>query len=206
MKEIVLDIETVGSKIEDYGLHHTIETYLKAKFGRQRKAKTEEDWTVFDTDLAEIVCISLYMDDTMYSFTQKDYRESEILNMFWDTIKTKTKHPYRIVTYNGKSYDIPIIIKKSAMYGITPTRTISTKKYDEREHCDLFGMLSGYMPSNAKSLNFYCSLYGIDKCMDTTGGDISGLVKQGKWDDVAEKCEDDVMATYELYNRLKAFI
>ncbi len=63
--------------------------------------------------------------------------EREILEQFWGwCTKWGT-----IVTYNGRSYDGPVLMTRSAMLGIAPTRMLAGYRYSLREHCDLMEVL-----------------------------------------------------------------
>ena len=100
-----------------------------------------------------------------------------------------------------------LIIKKSIYHGILPSRSLSCKKYDERTHCDLMGFLSGYIPTKAKPLSFYCDSYGIENGL-TSGSTIRAMYDGGTSGrlEIEAKCEEDVRATYYLYQHVKPFL
>jgi hypothetical protein len=224
---LALDIETRGRPFNTLGLSENGVAYLAYKLGKKRSVGKEDESDVekecsfcaLDQDLAEVICISGFDGTRFWSISPEitmatEYcgdqetvldeasEEKDILTFFWNQVR----YTGRLVTFNGKAFDVPILQKRSALLGVKPTRKISCRKYDETEHCDLMGYLSGYDPSRTKSLDFYCDLYKIPKDFSVTGRDIASLAAAGKWRDVAKKCIGDVQATHALYKKLEGSI
>jgi DNA polymerase elongation subunit (family B) len=134
--------------------------------------------------------------------------EFELLTAFWDV----AKHYDNIVTFNGRGFDIPFIYLRSAVLNVP----ISKKnwlgyRYATEPHCDLAEQLTFYSVSGRDgaarkfNLDFYCKAFGIEspKSHGVTGMDVSTLMAEGKFRDIAEYCLRDVRATMQLYRLWK---
>jgi 3'-5' exonuclease len=134
--------------------------------------------------------------------------EFELLTAFWDV----AKHYDNIVTFNGRGFDVPFIYLRSAVLNVP----ISKKnwlgyRYATEPHCDLAEQLTFYSVSGRDgaarkfNLDFYCKAFGIEspKSHGVTGMDVSTLMAEGKFRDIAEYCLRDVRATMQLYRLWK---
>ncbi|HVU26970.1 MAG TPA: ribonuclease H-like domain-containing protein [Verrucomicrobiae bacterium] len=130
--------------------------------------------------------------------------ESELLTAFWDV----AKHYDNIVTFNGRGFDVPFIYLRSAILNVP----ISKKnwlgyRYATEPHCDLAEQLTFYSVSGRDgaarrfNLDFYCKAFGIEspKSAGVTGMDVTTLMAEKKFREIAEYCLRDVKATVELY-------
>ena len=130
--------------------------------------------------------------------------EVELLTAFWDV----AKHYDLVVTFNGRGFDVPFIYLRSALLNVP----ISKKnwlgyRYATEPHCDLAEQLTFYSVSGRDgaarrfNLDFYCKAFGIEspKSHGVTGTDVSTLMAEGKFREIAEYCLRDVRATVELY-------
>jgi DNA polymerase elongation subunit (family B) len=130
--------------------------------------------------------------------------EPVLLQRFWQDLV-----PYRqIITFNGRGFDCPFLLFRSAVLGIRPTRNLMGNRYDTTGHVDLLDQLTFYGAMRKFNLDFYCKVFGIDSPKEhgITGLDLAGLVEKGKYREVAEYCLGDVRATTELFRRWDATI
>jgi DNA polymerase elongation subunit (family B) len=123
--------------------------------------------------------------------------EEEMLSRFWETIP----HYSRLITFNGRAFDAPFLMVRSAMLGIPVTRNLIPYRYSAIEHCDLLDQLTFYGVTRKFSLDFFCRSFAIPspKAHGITGLDLGRLVEEGRHRDIAEYCLRDVKATVELY-------
>lgn len=130
--------------------------------------------------------------------------ESELLTAFWDV----AKHYETVVTFNGRGFDVPFVYLRSAVLNVP----ISRKgwlgyRYQSAPHCDLAEQLSFYGVSGREgaarkfNLDFYCKSFGIEspKAHGVTGMDVSRLLEEGRFREIAEYCLRDVHSTVQLY-------
>ena len=128
--------------------------------------------------------------------------EAEILTRFWQDLL-----PFRqIVTFNGRGFDCPFLMFRSAVLGIRPTRNLMGNRYDTAGHVDLLDQLTFYGALRKFNLDFYCKVFGISSPKEhgITGLDLGRLVEAGRFKDIAEYCLGDVHATAELFRRWDA--
>jgi DNA polymerase elongation subunit (family B) len=125
--------------------------------------------------------------------------EAEILREFWRTIP----HFNQVITFNGRGFDGPFLMLRSAILGIRPTRNLVPYRYSHADHCDLLDQLTFYGATRKFSLDFYCRAFGIrsPKSEGISGEDMETLASAGRYREIAEYCLGDVRATAELFRR-----
>lgn len=213
MSRVVVDIETVGFDFESYD-QESQEYLLKY-------AQTEEERLDVKNRLAfypltgEIVTIGMLNPDTgrgIVFFQDKGEgiekfekegvvyeagSEKEILEKFWDLVKTYKQ----IITFNGRTFDLPFLMLRSAINKVRTSRNFMSYRYDSREHCDLLDQLTFYGASRRFSLDFYAKSFGIKSSKDEgiDGSMVGGLYKEKRYLEVAYYCARDLRATKELY-------
>lgn len=220
MSRIILDIETVGKDFDS--LDTATQEYLL------RWAESDDDIRGVKESLSfypltgEIVAIGMLNPDTMKGAVYfqapsssispfeeggihyKAGSESEILRHFWDTIKG-----YRsFVTFNGRSFDCPFILIRSALHQIKPLRDLMPNRYNGT-HIDLLDQLTFYGASRRRfSLDMWCKAFGIKspKSEGITGYEIKDLYTSGKYIEIAKYCCGDLIATKELLTVWETYV
>ena len=130
--------------------------------------------------------------------------EAELLTAFWDV----AKHYDQVVTFNGRGFDVPFLYLRSALLNVP----ISKKnwlgyRYAVEPHCDLAEQFTFYSvggqggAARRFNLDFYCKAFGIEspKSHGVTGMDVSALMAEQKFREIADYCLRDVRATVELH-------
>lgn len=213
MGRIIFDIETVGMDFDS--LDPSTQEYLL------RWAETEEEETKVRESLSfypltgKIVAIGMLNPDTdkgaVYFQTQGDMllpfeedgirfecgTEAEILQKFWSAIKSYDQ----FITFNGRGFDCPFIMIRSAVNKIKPTRDLMPNRYNGT-HIDLLDQLTFYGASKRKfSLDMWCKTFNIKspKSEGITGYEVRDLFKSGRYVDIARYCAGDLKATKELF-------
>ncbi len=127
--------------------------------------------------------------------------EKEILEKFWKAISFS----HKFVTFNGRGFDCPVLMLRSAMLGVKPTKNLAPYRYSTDAHVDLLEQLTFYNAYRKFNLDFYCKAFGIEspKANGVTGHDVLPMFESGKYTEIAEYCAGDLHATKELYIRWK---
>lgn len=128
--------------------------------------------------------------------------EATMLEAFW---KIVAKYPGRIITWNGRWFDLPFLYLRSAIHGIKPARNILGQRYTIDPHCDLFEVATffGATKITGYNLESYCHAFGIDNPKEQLSGkDVAEAYLEGPIEEIAEYCMRDVAATLELYRKL----
>ena len=152
----------------------------------------------YRSDVREI----FHSDDGKIEFLSGD--EGKVLSAFWDDIRNYSQ----FVTFNGRTFDCPFLMLRSALLGIRPTKNLVPYRYSTAPHCDLLDQLTFYGASRRFNLDFYCRAFGIGspKAGGITGLDLGPLYRNGKYREIARYCIGDVIATAELYSRWKNYL
>ena len=129
--------------------------------------------------------------------------EPVMLEMFWDAV-AQFSGRLTWVTFNGKRFDVPYLLARSAHYGIAPTRRdlVNTYPYKHRPHADLYGVWPCCF-----TLHDLCQLLDVETSKNGFGGkQVAQAINEGRIDDVVRYCERDVVATWNCYKKLRAFL
>lgn len=221
MSHLIFDIETIGDNWDT--LDPETQIYLL------KYAETEEQQEIVKTTLGlypltgQIVAIGLYdpekdiksvylqapdgNPEERYEKEGVHYlvgTEAEILEKFWATIRKYST----FVTFNGRGFDCPYILMRSAVHRIKPTKNLIPYRYSDKEHVDLFDQLTFYNTTKKFNLDYFCKRFGIisPKSEGVTGLDVPALFNQGEYQQIAEYCMRDVIATGELFQIWQKYI
>lgn len=220
MNTIVFDIETVAVDFEK--LDKARQDYLL------KSAETEEDkekaidqmalWALTNQIVA-IGMLSVENEKGAVYFQTEDKKiedwedgdikyssgnEAEILEKFWKAIFFANK----FITFNGRGFDCPVLMLRSAMLKVKPTKNLMPYRYSAEAHIDLLEQLTFYNSTRKFNLDFYCKSFGIEspKSHGITGHDVKALFAAGEYEKIARYCAGDLFATRELYLRWKEYM
>lgn len=133
-----------------------------------------------------------------------------MLEHFWDVAKEYDE----FISFNGRGFDVPFLMLRSAIHGLRPTkdlmsnRYLNSQKYDAK-HIDLYDQLSFYGATRGKgSLHLYCHAFGIKspKSDGISGDDVAGLFSARRFLDIARYNVGDLLATKALYERWEKYL
>lgn len=220
MKRIVFDIETAGLDLED--LDNLSQEYLLKNSKTEEEKKTVRESLSFYPLTAEIVAIGMldidkdkgvvfFQDPSKKLKVNKGDKfdfvpgnEKEILENFWKEIKDCNQ----FVTFNGRAFDAPFIMIRSAIHKIKPTKNLMPNRYDSNMHFDLLDRLIFYGAVQRRfNLHMWCKAFGINSPKEEiTGHQVKDLFKEGRYLDIAKYCTGDLFATRDLYLYWENFI
>lgn len=222
MAKIIFDIETVGYPMESFD--GTTQEHL-LKF-----AKTEEEQQVVKDSMsfypvtARIVTIAMLEQETDKAFVyyldplgqlqktrekEAEYfsvnHEKQLLELFWARIAKYDQ----FVTFNGRSFDCPFIMIRSAVNHLQASKNLMPDRYRSAAHIDLMEKLTFLGASRKKfSLHVWCNAFGIKSPKEegVSGEDVKLLFENKNYLDIARYCLRDVEATRELYRIWEKYI
>ncbi|TAH38127.1 MAG: 3'-5' exonuclease [Planctomycetota bacterium] len=127
--------------------------------------------------------------------------EREILQQFWK----QAAEWGTLITYNGRGYDAPVLLTRSAMLDVPPTRSLMGPRYSVREHCDLMEVLNFFGATRETySFDYWCRRFGLESPKGKMDGSmVADKARQGRYDEIAEYCLRDTRATADLFRRLR---
>jgi DNA polymerase elongation subunit (family B) len=221
MKKLVIDIETVGTPWEEHDPY--VREYL-IKGMNDAEAEEEKRRGALSPFTGRIVAIGIVNAETGRScalyevpgqtevITRKDGNrtlisgsERQILEKFWDFLDRGD----RFISFNGRQFDGPFLMIRSAIHGVVPKRDLVGNRYRLHPNCDLREVLNFNGTLNARQMRFNldlaCKSFGIvsSKAEGMDGRAVEKLYRSGRYEDIAVYCLEDVRATCELYVKLE---
>ena len=221
MKKLVIDIETVGVPWEEHDPY--VREYL-IKGMSEAEAEEEKRRGALSPFTGRIVAIGVVNAETgrscaMYEvpgqtevITRKDGNrtmisgtEKQILEKFWEYLDRDD----RFISFNGRQFDGPFLMIRSAIRGISPKRDLVGNRYRFHPNCDLREVLNFNGTINPRQMRFNldlaCKTFGIvsSKTEGMDGRAVETLYRAGRYEDIATYCLEDVRATCELYLKLE---
>ena len=214
MSAIVFDIETVGVDFDSLS-KATQENLLKRAETDEEKQAVKDSLGLYPLT-GKIVAIGMMEAESdngvvffqapnekieNFSEGNVDYiacSEKEILENFWRQIRAYGQ----FVTFNGRGFDCPYIMTRSAINKLKPSKDLMPYRYDTKTHIDLYDQVGFYGATRRGfSLHMWCEAFGITSPKEegVSGGDVWDLFKDKKYKEIAQYCMRDVLATRDLY-------
>lgn len=143
------------------------------------------------------------------SLDQPLHRPHVITKHFWTGWEAYDKPTW--VTFNGRSFDIPLMEHAAFRYGVPIPRWMnlnersyeqSRNRYNLDAHIDLHDVLTNYGATWYRGgLNLAASLLGKPGKMEVQGDMVYDLYCQGRIEEINEYCRCDVLDTYFVFLR-----
>lgn len=112
-----------------------------------------------------------------------------------------------LVTYNGRSFDLPVIALRSLCHGISLGWYYREKnvryRYSEEGHLDLCDWLADHGATRSGSLDAIARLIGLPGKVGVDGSQVEGLYKAGELSAIQRYCLADVSQTALLFLRFR---
>lgn len=220
MKKLVIDIETVGTPWDEHDPY--VREYL-IKGMSEAEAEEEKRRGALSPFIGKIVAIGVVNAENgrscaLYEIpgqtelvTRKEGNrtlisgsEKQILEKFWDFLGRDD----RFISFNGRQFDGPFLMIRSAIHGVVPKRDLVGYRYAFHPNCDLREALnfSGtlYGRQVRFNLDLACKSFGIvsSKTEGMDGRAVESMYRAGRYEEIATYCLEDVRATCELYLKL----
>ncbi|MCX6765966.1 MAG: ribonuclease H-like domain-containing protein [Candidatus Moranbacteria bacterium] len=227
MSKLIFDIETVG---EDFGKMDKTTQEVVTRWIK-KESESEEEYKIaleelkeglgFSPLTGEIVTIGTLDQETgkgavYFQAPGEDAKEfeengikfqvmaeKEMLEKFWEI----TGYYKEFITFNGRGFDVPFLMVRSAVHKIRATKDLMSNRYLnlqkwDAKHIDLQDQLSFYGAVRRKgSLHLWSRVFGIKspKSEGVKGEDVGRLFKEKKFLEIAKYNAGDLRATGELY-------
>jgi predicted PolB exonuclease-like 3'-5' exonuclease len=220
MKKLVIDIETVGIPWEDHDSY--VREYL-IKGQTEDGAEEVKRAGGLSPFRGKIVAIGVIrIDDgrscALYEVPgQTDVRveragtrtyisgtEKQILEKFWEWFDNDS----RFISFNGRQFDGPFLMIRSAVNGVIPKRDLVGYRYQMHPNCDLREALNFYGTASSRQFKFNldlaCKTFGVatSKREGVDGRSVETWYRSGLHREIADYCLEDVRATLELYEKI----
>lgn len=227
MPKLIFDIETIGEDFDklDETTQESLTRWIKKESESEEgyKIALEElkDGLGFSPLTGEVVAIGVldvgkdrgavcYQDpDNPGKVTEENgiklqaMSEEEMLEKFW----AGAEHYDEFVSFNGRAFDAPFLMVRSAVRGIRPSkdlmsnRYLSLQKYGAK-HIDLLDQLTFYGSVRKKgNLHLWSRAFGIKSPKEEgiTGEDVGKLFREREFLKIAQYNVGDLRATKKLF-------
>jgi predicted PolB exonuclease-like 3'-5' exonuclease len=136
--------------------------------------------------------------------------EKFLLSKFWELAAFYDE----FVTFAGRTFDVPVLMLRSAMVGIRPSKNLMANRYvglqpSNARHIDLKDQFTFYGAKYERlGLHFWCGAFGIPspKIGGVTGDEVTPLFRRGEYEKIARYCLGDTIATAALFRKWEQFL
>ena len=215
--EIVIDIETVGNLKDDFS------DYEMEKISKTLNSEDENLFALYP-QTGFIVCIAcknivsekgfvIHINDIDYKEIKDNFTyygvttEKDLLRVFWNLIELMQRdgsNLSKIISYNGKRFDIPFILLRSVARRVEITHSLGYKG-DFDFHIDLWEEFSLGRKIKGFSIEIISKMLGIEyhRSGDFNGKLVWDWYKNKDYLNIAILCIKDVDLTEKIYKALK---
>jgi len=234
MARLIFDIETIGENFDemdettklalskwikresgDPDEHKRLLADLKAGMGFSPLTGQIVVIGVLDVDKDNGVIYFQAPGSDTTEFTEDNFKyklctEKDMLKNFWEG----AKQYHEFISYNGRSFDVPFIIGRSAVNKVKITKDLMANRYGYGQkygvsHIDLLDQLTYYGAVRKRSsLHLWCRALGIKSPKEDgiNGENVAKFFKEGKYADIARYNANDLVATKKLYEIWKEYM
>ena len=144
---------------------------------------------------------------TLRSGGKEDATEKELVHGFFSHL---SKPLPRLVTFNGRTFDVPVLKYRAMRHGIAAPWLYYTdnnwENYQSRNatqwHADVLDMVSDFGASARVRLNEVCTALNFPGKFGLDGSDVQPYYDEGRLPEIRAYCETDVLNTYLVYLRV----
>lgn len=233
-QKLIIDIETVGEDFDslDKATQENLTQWIRKEYEDEEEyekalgeLKGRMGFSALTGEIVAIGVLDYHKDQGVVYFQSpgkkqeelieggiafKAMGEKEMLQKFWDGA---TKYEY-FITFNGRSFDVPFLMVRSAIHGIRPTKDLMRGRYLYQQkpdalHIDLFDQLTFYGAVRRKGgIHLWSRAFGIEspKASGVTGDDVGRLFSEKKFLDIAKYNVGDLRATKALYDKWETYL
>jgi predicted PolB exonuclease-like 3'-5' exonuclease len=197
-----LDVNLLRQSLKDY---HLDVTQGKNDFLRQPFHKVVAiSFAIFEIDYVDN--LEFYSLKDIRSGGDINSKEKDLILGFFKIIK---KLKARLVSFNGRTFDIPVLKYRAMKYGISSEYFYKTgdkwnnynNRYSLDYNCDLLDAFSDFGSSARIKMHEVCSIFDFPGKFGVDGSKVDELYDLGKLKEIRDYCETDVLNTSLLYLR-----
>ena len=190
---LVLDIETVPD----------LELWSRPETGHGRQAPFPPTYA---HRVIVVGCMWLDQAYRMQRFGVIGEGEKEA-GLLEDLSRFMDRHRPALVTYNGRTFDLPVIALRSLRHGVSMPWYYQEPgvryRYSEDGHIDLCDWLAEHGATRSGSLDALARLIGLPGKLGVDGSQIEGFYNAGQLTQIQNYCLTDVAQTALLFLRFR---
>jgi 3'-5' exonuclease len=112
-----------------------------------------------------------------------------------------------LVTYNGRSFDLPVLATRSLRHGVPFRHYYQSRdlryRFSPEGHLDLMDFIADYGASRNARLDVVAKLCGMPGKLGVDGKDVGPMIHAGQIEQVRNYCLCDVVQTAGVFLRLQ---
>jgi 3'-5' exonuclease len=214
---LIFDIETIPDvaglrRLHDLPDELTDSDVAKWAFTQQRIKNGSEFLPTYLHRVCAISCVLREGVDKIAVWTLGEEADDEasLLQKFFDIVERKTP---QLVSWNGGGFDLPVLIQRGLINGVSASRLLETgandrafnfdhylNRYKER-HLDLMDFLALYQARASAPLDAMAKLCGFAGKLGMDGSKVWDAFQRGEIANIRAYCETDVVNTYLVFAR-----
>lgn len=131
--------------------------------------------------------------------------EEELLTGFWRGFGALARRGARIVTFNGRGFDLPVLVERALFHRISTRPYLADRDFLQRygdRHLDVMDAFSNFRAHTVLSQQELATVLHIPGKPGMTGADVAGLYEKGDLATIREYCLNDVATLLLILARL----
>lgn len=151
----------------------------------------------------KVVAFGVRSKDWSLTLTAKNEdEERRLIATLWNCVD----HFAMRVGYNINSYDDMVLVARSMLLKIDPSKRLDRRKFNNKQSIDLMTTL--FPSGTAQKLKDVCRYLGIvpPAGYEMDGSQVLDLVDAGEWEKVAEYVASDATVEWQLYQMLGDYL
>lgn len=148
------------------------------------------------------------------ALSEVNFRPAEIVERFWRGWETYGRPTF--VTFNGRSFDVPLLELSAFRYGLAIPGWFSPlsknydqprSRYNQSAHIDLQDIFTNFGTTRfTGGLNLAANIIGKPGKMDVRGDMVEEMHEAGKFQEIEDYCRCDVLDTYFVFLRTRVLM
>lgn len=130
--------------------------------------------------------------------------EALVLTEFAELVE---KHRPTLVSFNGRSFDLPVIATRCLRHGVTFRTYYRSRdmryRFSEQGHFDLMDFMADYGAATKSRLDVLAKLCGMPGKVGVDGKDVGPLFHAGRIAEIRDYCLCDVVQTAAVFLRVQ---
>ena len=189
-----------------------------ARYRAELLEKYESDFIPYTFQIPVSVAIAKVAADfrllDLVVLDEPQFRPHVITEHFWRGW-TAYKRP-TLVTFNGRTFDVPLLELAAFRYGIDVATWFDTKaktysqprnRYNTEAHVDIQDLLTNFGATRfTGGLNLAASVLGKPGKMSVQGHMVQDMYNQGRLAEINDYCRCDVLDTYFVFLRSRVLV
>ncbi len=187
------------------------EAVVKAQDAARENSWSGSDFLPVTFQIPVSVCVArVGFDYSLQKITCLDsprYRPSEMVSQFWTGVENEKVKNVKLVTFNGRSFDMPLLELAACRYGCAAPNYFQGSRHRYQGAIDLLDWFTNFGAYRmVGGLNLLAKLLGLPGKMEIAGDQVYAMYKEGRYQDINDYCMFDTLDTYFIFLRSRVMI